>query len=382
MHVYVEQKMGALFKWHWVGDGNAERVDDWGGWDNLAYFTASRRGIDEYMEEVQTDTEYIYIASPGRNPYEIQHDWLWCVDFDGNKVFDQRLDDFYMPDNPNKIDLNGEVRLMYCRREFPGRVILGGDKTCVFELADTARIISDEGDDEYVMWKNVNGDYFLDASWDPLRSEFPWNCNTDYRNQNSGRRDAYFLDSEGFGVCFASYQGIFSFVVVTQDGSGIAYCKFGDDAAVSKYKKGAGHNVDVGSQFDGLYTGDVVGAETGYGANTQHINWVAFDSAHGVITNKPSIVDEAERSVFNVDQAYPNPANPTTTIGFTLAEASHVTVDIYNVAGQKVDTIFDDEMSAGKHSVVWDGSGFSAGVYFYTVHCGNCSKTMKVTLLK
>jgi hypothetical protein len=384
MHVFVEQKMGALFKWHWVGDGNAERIDDWGGWDSeLVFTTASRRGMGEYMEEVQTDSKYIYVASPGRNPYEIQHDWLWCVDFDGNKVFEQRLDDFYMPDNPNETELNGEIHLMYTRREFPGHVILGGENTCVFELADANRIMAHEGDDEYLRWKNVNGDYFLDASWDPLESEYRWNCNTEkYRDQNMGRRDTYFLDSQGFGVCFASYQGIYSFVVATQDGSGIAYCKFGDDTAAAKDKKGAGHNIDIGSQFDGLYMGDVVGLGTGYGANTQHINWIAFDSAHGVITNKPVAVEEEKQSVFSVDAAYPNPANPTTTITFTLAKAGHVTVDIFNVAGQKVDTILDEEASAEKHSVVWNGSEFPAGVYFYSVTSGSQMKTMKVTLLK
>jgi len=128
--------------------------------------------------------------------------------------------------------------------------------------------------------------------------------------------------------------------------------------------------------------GDAVSDDVDDIPNPLHINWVAFDSAHGIITNMPVAVEEESQAAFSVDAAYPNPANPTTTIGFTLAEAGHVTVDIYNVAGQKVDTLVDDRMRTGKHSVVWDGSGFSAGVYFYTVMSGNFSKTMKVTLLR
>jgi len=52
------------------------------------------------------------------------------------------------------------------------------------------------------------------------------------------------------------------------------------------------------------------------------------------------------------------------------------------VAGQKVDTIVSGFMSAGSHTVTWDASEFSAGVYFYTVKAGEFSKTMKMTLLR
>jgi len=327
-HVYTEQKRGALFKWHWIEDGNAEIVDGWGGWDKLAFETASRRGIGEYMPSVMNDNQYIYVSSPGRVPYEIQHDVLYIVDFDGNKVIEgQMLDDFYFPDNPNEISTNGMVNRAFASPDIPYQVILGGQQTCVTELVSCDRIINGEGDDEYVKWINQNGDYFQDSAWDPEISEFHWNCSTGaYRDQNGARRDEMF--------------------------------------------------------FDRIYMGDVVKDYISYGPATQHIHWIAFDSAHGVISCGPAAVKEEGQIAFSVDAAYPNPANPTTTIGFTLPEAGHVIVEIYNIAGQKVDTLVDDEMSAGKHSMVWDGSGFSAGVYFYTVKSGKFSKTMKVTLLK
>ena len=93
-------------------------------------------------------------------------------------------------------------------------------------------------------------------------------------------------------------------------------------------------------------------------------------------------VDDDAPAAFAVDQNYPNPFNPTTTISFTNVEASNVSIDVFNVAGQKVDTIANEFKSAGSHSVTWDASGFSAGVYFYTVKTGDFSKTMKMTLLK
>jgi len=387
LHVYTEQKMGAMFKWHWVSDGNAEIVDEWGGWDDLALTTASRSGMDEYMPAVTNDTRYIYITSPGRNPYEIQHDVLYIISFDGEKVNEgQMLDDFYTPYGYSTYS-NGQINRLFASREFPYQVIMGGELHCMMEMVDTSRLIADEGDDEYVMWKNGNGDYFLDANWNPEISTHHWDCNTGgeykYNNENMGRHNEQFWDSEGIVMAFVDYQGLYSFVVCTQDGSGVAYCKFADDTNASNTnRKGSGQRVDIGGAYDGLYIGDVVGDELNYGAATQHINWVAFDSAHGVITREPVTVEEESKTAFSVDAAYPNPANPTTTIGFTLAEAGHVTVDIYNIAGQKVDTLVDEKMSAGKHSVVWNGSGFSAGVYFYTFKSGKFSKTMKVTLLK
>jgi len=117
---------------------------------------------------------------------------------------------------------------------------------------------------------------------------------------------------------------------------------------------------------------------------TNPIWFVTFDSAGGKIVPgavQPG-VEETPQIAFGIEQNTPNPFNPTTTIGFTLAESGNVTIDVYNVAGQKVNTLVNDFMDAGSHSVVWDASGFSAGVYFYTIKSGEFSSTMKMTLLK
>jgi hypothetical protein len=86
--------------------------------------------------------------------------------------------------------------------------------------------------------------------------------------------------------------------------------------------------------------------------------------------------------LFSVAQNVPNPFNSTTVITFTIAKAGHVTIDVFNVTGHKVDTVANASMSAGSHSVTWNASKFSAGVYFYTVKSGEFSKTMKMTLSK
>jgi hypothetical protein len=383
VHDKTTQKNGAMFKWNWVSGGDATVVDDWGGWDDLPIKTESNRGFDEYDTGATTDGEYLYIASPGRVA-DVKWDKFYVVSFDGEEVSNQMLDEFYRPDSKNK---NGYVNRMFAAIDVPGQAVLGGEQHCMMMCVNTSRIA--DGDDSYLKFINENGDFFLDAGWDPEVTDPAelWECNQGgFKTPNMGRRDEQWFDSNGVVVHHPDFQGLMSIVVYTQDGSGVAYCKFADDTVsmtdASGAKKGSGQRCDNGSIYDGMYVGFTLFEGGGYGANRQNINWIAQDSAAGIISDGPVAVAEAGQAAFSVAAAYPNPANPTTTIGFTLAEAGHVAVDIYNVAGQKVDTLVNSDMSVGSHSVVWNASQFSAGVYFYTVKSGSFSKTMKVTLLK
>ncbi|MFC1561181.1 hypothetical protein ACFL4V_01755, partial [Candidatus Latescibacterota bacterium] len=343
-HMIYEQMVVGIFKWTWLTDGNAVLSEDWGGWDELSYPTTQP---SNYEGMYTNDDGYIVIASAGRNSWDTQHDNVYIADYEGNKVAEQTLDDFYTPDNPNEM-VNSMVNRLYLHREQPDQIILNGPQTCMLMMASLSRMAA--GDDDYVTWINQNGDFILDMAWDPeLAVEGGlWNCNTgEYRNQNGGRRDETYWDAQGIVIQCPDYMGLMSFIALTQDGTGICYGKFADDiiSAEDKIKKGSGQRVDNGSQFDGMYMGPVILDITqGDAARTQCINWVAQDSKSGIITSEPTAVEEEGRAAFSVDAAYPNPANPTTTIGFTLAEAGHVIVDIYNVAGQKINTLVDDEM--------------------------------------
>jgi hypothetical protein len=75
---------------------------------------------------------------------------------------------------------------------------------------------------------------------------------------------------------------------------------------------------------------------------------------------------------FRLEQNYPNPFNPSTRIEYRLSAQSHVTLKIYNLLGQQVASLVDEEQSAGTHTLVWNGSSTSgvhlgSGVYFYRV---------------
>jgi len=84
---------------------------------------------------------------------------------------------------------------------------------------------------------------------------------------------------------------------------------------------------------------------------------------------------------------YPNPFNPTTTISFALKEAGFVSIDIFNMKGQLVRTLINEEMTAVYHNVVWDGKDSknkqaTSGIYFYKMKAGKYQETKKMILMK
>jgi len=90
---------------------------------------------------------------------------------------------------------------------------------------------------------------------------------------------------------------------------------------------------------------------------------------------------------FAVNQNYPNPFNPTTEISFSLPASSKVEISIYNLLGQSVRTVIDEQMPAGNHTVTWDGRNSSggtvaSGVYFYRVQTQFGAETKKMIMLK
>ena len=84
---------------------------------------------------------------------------------------------------------------------------------------------------------------------------------------------------------------------------------------------------------------------------------------------------------------YPNPFNPETTIIFSLPNSGNVSLDIFNIRGQKIRTLVNESMNAGHHQVVWNGTddfsrNVSSGIYFYRINAGGESLTRRMLLLK
>ncbi len=91
---------------------------------------------------------------------------------------------------------------------------------------------------------------------------------------------------------------------------------------------------------------------------------------------------------FALEQNYPNPFNPNTTIWYDIPQRSHVRLDVFNVLGQKVTTLVDEETDPGHHFEEWDGQAdggnqVASGIYFYRLTAGdNVVMTKKMMLLK
>jgi len=379
----TQARTNTMLKFGWVTDGDAILDEDWLGWDELSWDDRGNAiAIWSQKPSSFTDREYIYTISPGLHQKEEEWNKLRCVSFEGEEIFDKMFSDWYYPDDPNPHDyINGAFHCLYART--PYHWILVSHTACIHQMINTTRLVEDQDDEaDMLMFENGNGDYWMDSAYEP-DIEPAWYCLADDKTVCM-RRDAVAIDRNGFNVISTSYLGLTSFGVSTQDGTAVDYMSFADDTiSDDKNLKGGGLLCDSGSNYDGLYYGPAETTERGgYGVNETWYN--ASDSVHGIITNEPGqiAVEEEAQAAFAVAQNSPNPFNLTTSINFAIPEANHVTVNVYNVAGQKIDTLVNDFMDAGTHSVVWDASGFSNGVYFYTVKSGDFSKTMKMTLLK
>ncbi|MDZ4122541.1 MAG: choice-of-anchor J domain-containing protein, partial [Candidatus Cloacimonadaceae bacterium] len=110
-------------------------------------------------------------------------------------------------------------------------------------------------------------------------------------------------------------------------------------------------------------------------------------SVHGIggyVSNEdntiPAVITELKGN-------FPNPFNPETTIRYSVADNSPVTLEIYNVKGQLVKTLVNEIKASGNHSVVWNGkdnrgTNVGSGVYFYKMRAGKFSSTRKMILMK
>ena len=102
-------------------------------------------------------------------------------------------------------------------------------------------------------------------------------------------------------------------------------------------------------------------------------------SIRGVVTVED---EEAFSRSFNLYPNYPNPFNPSTTISFTLSNASHVSLLIYDIHGREVESLIEGIQPAGSHSIEWNASNLASGVYFYRLTADEFIQTRKMILIK
>lgn len=119
-------------------------------------------------------------------------------------------------------------------------------------------------------------------------------------------------------------------------------------------------------------------------------NTSLFDTSKSLFSITPaSLVNdntEAAKS-FSLDQNYPNPFNPSTVISYRIPNSAFVNLSIFNMLGQKINTLVNEEKQGGEYHIAWNGNDFNgkevpSGIYLYTLHAGNIEQVKKMILMR
>ncbi|MBN1351285.1 T9SS type A sorting domain-containing protein [candidate division KSB1 bacterium] len=220
---------------------------------------------------------------------------------------------------------SGQMVYEYCDPEFPVPIIhFHGfeDPICPYEGKGDSIIVVPPVDSVMAIWREVN------------------NC--------SSIPDTIFNDNKIIGRKWASSSGKSDIILYTIEGWGHSWPRSGDPGIDA---------TDVMWDFLKVHTRIVV-------------TNIEDDEIHSVPEN------------FKLYQNYPNPFNPSTRIAYSLAKSNHVTLKIYNLAGQEIVALVNELQSAGEYEISWQPKGLSSGLYFYKLQAGESSEVKKLILQK
>jgi len=95
-------------------------------------------------------------------------------------------------------------------------------------------------------------------------------------------------------------------------------------------------------------------------------------------------VEEGSSTIngFELAQNYPNPFNPSTSIKYAIGTRQFVTLKIYDVLGNEIETLVDEEKQVGTYELNWNASNLPSGIYFYQLRAGSFVETKKMVLMK
>ncbi len=354
-----------IWKYQWVPGGESVLDTSWGDDGVLLPVQALGTYTNNWFSGVVTDRQYLYATICRREEPIVN---FYVANFDGELVKTIDMSEWWV--NQQELNAGGQLtggpNDIMVRNQY---VFLNAHTSCLESMVNPSAGLDDE--EAFWVWHNGNGDFVGDHNFEP-NAQRPWVC-FDY---NVAPYTYTITSDSNYFTMTPSYDmGAVSFALYAPDGTGLGYHAYSGETSDIKW---GNFICDNGSAYDGIYTDN--NSTGGEGAKTG-VWYVGHDSIKGTITNQVGVADAAP-AAFKVAQNVPNPFNPTTTISFTLARAGRTTVEVYNVAGQKVDTLVNSSLKAGSHSVTWNAASFSAGVYFYTVKSGSFSKTTKMTLLK
>ena len=125
------------------------------------------------------------------------------------------------------------------------------------------------------------------------------------------------------------------------------------------------------------YVGGSYANEIEYLKNWIHVRLEWMDEQTFMKSIPPLLVMD-----YHLNDAFPNPFNPVTTIGFTVPRTELVRVNIYDAMGRQVENLLHDVINPGKYTMTWNGSHRSSGIYFVQLLGGDYSQVRKIMLVK
>ncbi|MGH1366788.1 MAG: T9SS type A sorting domain-containing protein [Calditrichia bacterium] len=183
----------------------------------------------------------------------------------------------------------------------------------------------------------------------------------------------------GDGAANQTSRDVLSISNATTTRSVFLYGANANNISGAAYENGDSRAVVLGFGFEGINS---AGSRADAGAAI--VNFLK-DGAVGI---EPIQLDGNVPAEFDLAQNYPNPFNPETTISFAVAENAQVTLEVFNMLGQRISLLTNQKMQPGNYEVVWNGQNdfgqsVPSGVYLYRLQTSNgFQKSMKMLLVK
>ena len=197
----------------------------------------------------------------------------------------------------------------------------------------------------------------LDGEWSPDGMKIVFVKMIDWNSQ----RDVWLMDSDGSNeVQLTTNPAIDEDACWSPDGMKIAF---------QSDRNG----------FYQLFTMNPDGGEQTVIPNSQGDYWPSW----GIDTTQTGLYyNQESRFGFQLYQNYPNPFNPTTTIKYQIPELSFVTIKVFDVLGNEITTLVNEEIAEGSYEIDFNASGTTSGMYFYQLKTENYSESKKMIVLK
>lgn len=285
----------------------------------------------------------------------------YFINTEGNINFDRE----YSQGSPEYLDDYKEMYSLLNAGELPGQDTLPGVAILKEELNSEIEAI--ESDTVRTGWNKVN-DNARNASysgdWQSVSAE------GGYQN------DAHWTEDENASMTF-DFNGTQLRIYVWKFDFSQTFNISIDNGQVQTVTLEAGDKQSVMVfESETLSSGDHR-AEISYVSGEVHIDAFAYYNEETTIDKEKNLPQK-----FVLYHNYPNPFNPETKIKFALPESGRITLDVYNILGEKVITLLDKNMNAGYHSTTFDAADLASGVYYYRLEADDYIASKKCILLK